>query len=46
MKNFKTFQVLPNIPQNLHFLEILSRNMWWCWNKDAIELFRRMDPTL
>jgi starch phosphorylase len=20
--------------------------MWWCWKKDAIELFRRIDPTL
>jgi starch phosphorylase len=46
MKNFKTFQVLPNIPQKLQFLEVLSRNMWWCWNKDAIDLFRRMDPGL
>ncbi|MEJ2728860.1 MAG: alpha-glucan family phosphorylase [Deltaproteobacteria bacterium] len=46
MKNFKIFQVLPNIPQKLQFLEVLSRNMWWCWNKDAIELFRRMDPGL
>jgi starch phosphorylase len=46
MKNFQTFQVFPNIPQNLQFLEVLSRNMWWCWNKDGIELFRRMDPSL
>ena len=46
MKNFQTFQVVPNIPKPLQFLETLSRNMWWCWNKDAIELFRRMDPPL
>jgi len=46
MKNFKTFQVLPNIPQKLQFLELLSRNMWWCWDKDAIDLFRRIDPGL
>ena len=46
MKNFQTFQVFPNIPTSLKFLEVLSRNMWWCWNKDAIELFRRVDPTL
>ncbi len=44
MKNFQTYQVHPNIPANLAFLEKLSRNMWWCWKKDAIELFRRMDP--
>ena len=46
MKNFQTFQVFPNIPKNLQFLEVLSRNMWWCWDKGAIELFRRMDPGL
>jgi starch phosphorylase len=46
MKNLQTFQVVPNIPKPLQFLERLSRNMWWCWNKDAIELFRRMDPPL
>jgi len=46
MKNFQTFQVFPNIPENLQFLEVLSRNMWWCWNKYAIELFRRIDPGL
>ena len=46
MKNFQTFQVFPNIPRNLEFLEELSRNLWWCWKKDAIELFRRIDPPL
>jgi starch phosphorylase len=46
MKNFETFQVFPNIPENLQFLEVLSRNMWWCWDKNAIELFSRMDPAL
>jgi starch phosphorylase len=46
MKNFLTYQVYPNIPENLSFLEVLSRNMWWCWKKDAIELFRRINPPL
>jgi len=44
MRNFQTYQVFPNIPENLTFLETLSRNLWWCWKKDAIELFRRIDP--
>ena len=43
MRNFKSYQVQPNIPQNLTFLEALSRNMWWCWTRDAVELFRRID---
>jgi len=46
MKNFQTYQIYPNIPPSLAFLETLSRNMWWCWKKDAIELFRRIDPPL
>ncbi len=46
MKNFQIYQIYPNIPPNLAFLETLSRNMWWCWKKDAIELFRRIDPPL
>ena len=46
MKNFQTFQVHPNIPENLAFLEVLSRNMWWSWKKDAIDLFRRIDPAI
>jgi len=46
MKTFQTYQVFPNIPLSLEFLEELSRNLWWCWKKDAIELFRRIDPSL
>jgi starch phosphorylase len=46
MRNFKSYQVQPNIPSNLNFLETLSRNMWWCWTRDALELFRRIDPRL
>ena len=46
MKNFQTYQIYPNIPASLAFLETLSRNMWWCWKKDAIEIFRRIDPPL
>ena len=43
MRSFKSYQVQPNIPENLSFLETLSRNMWWCWTRDAVELFRRID---
>ena len=46
MKNFQTYQIYPSIPKNLEFLETLSRNTWWSWKKDAIDLFRRIDPPL
>ncbi|MFO8050056.1 MAG: alpha-glucan family phosphorylase [Desulfosudaceae bacterium] len=46
MSFLQTFQVLPHIPEKLSFIEELSRNLWWCWNLDAIDLFRRIDPKL
>jgi starch phosphorylase len=46
MRNFKSYQVQPNIPKNLGFLETLSQNIWWCWSREAVELFRRIDPRL
>jgi glycogen phosphorylase len=46
MRYFKTFQVFPKIPDQLAFLEVLSRNIWWCWRPAAIELFYRIDPKL
>jgi len=44
MKHFQTYQVFPNIPESLSFLETLSRNLWWCWKHQAKDLFRRIDP--
>lgn len=33
-----------NVPQKLKALEELAKNLWWCWNQDAIELFKSIDP--
>jgi starch phosphorylase len=30
----------------LQALHALAYNLWWCWNHDAISLFRQMDPDL
>ena len=46
MNRLETYQVFPATPEPLKFLERLSRNLWWCWHMDAIELFRRIDPRL
>jgi starch phosphorylase len=46
MKLIQTFQVFPDIPPSLSFLETLSRNLWWSWNQNAVELFRRINPRL
>ncbi len=46
MRLLQTYQVFPDIPEPLMFLETLSRNLWWCWNQNAVELFRRINPRL
>jgi starch phosphorylase len=46
MPNIQLFNVAPNLPEELKFLETLSYNLWWCWHHDAIELFRRIRPAL
>ncbi|HAN17381.1 MAG: alpha-glucan phosphorylase [Bacteroidetes bacterium GWC2_33_15] len=35
-----------NIPKKLEALDQISRNYWWCWNHDAIQLFESIDPAL
>jgi starch phosphorylase len=42
----RTFTVLPHLPQRLGALQKLAYNMWWCWNHEAVTLFRRIDPDL
>jgi starch phosphorylase len=46
MNHFQLFNVSPAMPEGLGFIETLSRNLWWCWNHDAIDLFQRVDPAL
>lgn len=46
MKHFQVINVAPSIPKPIRFLEDLARNAWWCWNLDAQELLRRIEPAL
>lgn len=43
---WKRLLVQKYIPQRLSALEELSKNLWWCWNNDAEELFESIDPTV
>ena len=45
-RSFRTFTVLPSIPDRLKALTKLAYNLWWCWHADAVALFRRIDPAL
>jgi len=44
--NIQLFNVKPAVPAKLRFLEDLAQNMWWCWDRDANYLFRRINPQL
>ncbi len=44
MKEIQVFHVAPSIPEPIRFLEKMSQNMWWCWNHEAVQMFRRIDP--
>src|SRR3954469_21095584 len=42
----RPFTVLPCLPDRLRSLQTLAYNLWWCWNADAVALFRRVNPDL
>ena len=42
--SWKKVLVKPNYSAEMQKLQELSRNIWWCWNVDAIELFESIDP--
>src|SRR5205807_5384120 len=42
----RTFTVLPYLPERLQALQKLAYNLWWCWNHEAVALFRLIDDDL
>ena len=46
MHQVRSFVVLPALPEPLKPLRELAYNLWWTWNPEAIELFRRLDLDL
>jgi starch phosphorylase len=45
-RSIRTFTVLPHLPERLQALQKIAYNMWWCWNHEAVSLFRRIDDDL
>jgi phosphorylase/glycogen(starch) synthase len=43
---WRRVQVQQNIPEPLKPLEELSKNLWWSWTQEAIDLFAFIDPDL
>ena len=43
---WKNIMINKNLPKRLEHLDTLAKNLWWCWNQEAIELFRMVDEQL
>ncbi len=46
MRPLRTFAVEPALPESLLPLKELAHNMWWYWNGQAQDVFRRLDADL
>ncbi len=44
--NPRVYVVSPKLPKRLEKLIDIAYNLWWVWNSNALELFRRMDRDL
>ena len=43
---WKSIVVKSRLPKELSCLHEITRNLWWCWNYEAIELFESIDLDL
>ena len=43
---WKDIYVQSDVPEKLSSLKELANNLWWSWNTQAEQLFKRMDPSL
>ncbi|NLT74442.1 MAG: glycosyltransferase family 1 protein [Chloroflexi bacterium] len=43
---YRTISVVPSLPPRLKPLLEIANNLWWSWNRDAVDLFRRLDADL
>jgi starch phosphorylase len=46
MPTIRSFIVLPTLPDILKDLDAVARNMFWTWNPEFVELFKRVDSNL
>jgi starch phosphorylase len=43
LRTYRTFTVLPQLPERLKALHAVAYNLWWSWHPEAWDLFRRVD---
>jgi len=46
MQKVRTFTILPSLPESLKELKTIAYNLYWSWDPEVVELFRRIDHTL
>ncbi|HEX2998780.1 MAG TPA: alpha-glucan family phosphorylase [Armatimonadota bacterium] len=46
MRPIRVFTVVPSLPDELTRLQELAYNLWWSWDHEAVDLFRRLDEDL
>ncbi len=46
MKPLRQLTVVPTLPPNLEPLRELALNLWWTWDREALDLFRHLDVGL
>ena len=46
MKPLRQLTVVPTLPPNLEPLRELALNLWWTWDREALDLFRHLDAGL
>jgi len=46
MLEVRNFMVLPALPDSLKELEVIAGNMFWSWNPEFVDLFKRIDGNL
>jgi starch phosphorylase len=46
MPKVRSFTVLPVLPEPLKDLDLIARNLFWSWNPEFVDLFKRIDGNL
>ena len=46
MRTVRTFVVKPTLPKPLEDLKVIANNLFWCWNSEFVDLFKRIDNNL
>jgi starch phosphorylase len=46
MPSVRSFTVTPALPEPLKDLETIAKNLFWSWNPDSFDLFKRIDSNL